>query len=502
MELQPQVIFSKAGASIDTTTIMESTETLNDPVKAVVLSSSLLTERIFLYSSFLEALKARVKADLWTTSAKNLHIDQQALSSEMTVDSFPAVKPFKQFPYTYLRRLNEYVWDYRLKPPSRMGMIKEIRDRNTRFHIRTLYAPARILAALRMEQVLEDWLEEFLLTYPRSPESKLRLESNPPDVVLSTGSFRFEEPAVAAEARKLNIPTLAFITSWDNPSTKNRMVYKYDGYLVWSEIMKQDMHHFFKESREVPVYITGAPQFDVFFQQRFYESREDFCARNLLSPDKPFILYALGSPNLFLEEASIYYLAKRVAEGELGDVQLLIRPHPLHDKGLDAGLFKQLGPRIIIQDNGQGGLSVPTRAQTEQNIHDWVNTFRHCALLVNLSSTAAIDAAIFDKPIINLDYDPEPGQSRQRLVKEINHTWTHFKPVVDSGGMLLVNDDAEMVEAVKTYLLNPGLHREERRRMAEMVCGFLDGRCGERMVDAILDFAEKEKEKKRMNELS
>lgn len=475
---------------MDTT---ETTSTEKEAARAVLLSSSLLTERIFLYSSFIDGLAGRLEAELWTTSEKNLHYQEESLSDNLTVRGFPAVKPFKQFPYTYLRRLNEYVWDYRLKPPSRMGMIKEMRDRNTRFHIRTLYVPARILAVMKVEQALEDWLEGFLLTYPRSPESKQRLEASRPDLVLSTGSFRFEEPAVAAEARKLGIPTLAFITSWDNPSTKNRMVYKYDGYLVWSEMMKQDMNHFFADSRQVPVYITGAPQFDVFFQRRFEESRESFCARYGLLPDKPIILYAMGSPNLFIEQASILYLARSVARGDLGDVQLLIRPHPLHDRGLDAALFGEFRPRVMIQDNGQGGLSVPTRAQTFQNIHDWVNTFRHCALMVNLSSTAAIDAAIFDKPVVNLDYDPEPGQSRQRLVKEINHTWTHFKPIAESGGMLLVESDEEMVEAVRAYLADPGLHREERRRMALMVCGYLDGRCGERMVDAILDFAARQR---------
>jgi hypothetical protein len=46
----------------------------------------------------------------------------------------------------------------------------------------------------------------------------------------------------------------------------------------------------------------------------------------------------------------------------------------------------------------------------------------------------------------------------------------------------------EMTEAVKTYLAHPELHREKRRWIAEYVCGYLDGRCGERMAEAILDF--------------
>ena len=53
----------------------------------------------------------------------------------------------------------------------------------------------------------------------------------------------------------------------------------------------------------------------------------------------------------------------------------------------------------------------------------------------------------------------------------------------------MVNDLDEMIIAVNTYLKRPELHRSERRRMTEMVCGQIDGRCGERMAEALLDFA-------------
>jgi CDP-glycerol glycerophosphotransferase (TagB/SpsB family) len=109
--------------------------------------------------------------------------------------------------------------------------------------------------------------------------------------------------------------------------------------------------------------------------------------------------------------------------------------------------------------------------------------------VVNLSSTTTVDAAIFDRPVVNLDFDPEPGGPNQALVKDVNHFWTHFKPVAESGGVWLVNNYDEMVTAIKTYLREPQLHQEKRRWIAEYVCGYVDGRCGERMARAVLDFA-------------
>jgi hypothetical protein len=294
---------------------------------------------------------------------------------------------------------------------------------------------------------------------------------------------------VVAVAKNLGIPTLALIPSWDNISTKNRLMFRYDGYLVWSAQAKRELHEFYPQTRNVPVYVVGAPQFDLFFQDRFKLSRAEFCAAQGLKPDLPIIVYAISSPNVFSEYHGALYLAEKVARGELGDVQMIIRPNPIHDFEEVAELIRKFSPRVIMQQTSESGLALTARTQNERQIIEWVNTFRHADVVVNLSSTVAIDAAIFDRPVVNLDYDPEPGQPKQELVKDINHCWTHFKPIAESGGVWMVNNREEMVEAVKTYLAHPELHREKRRWIAEYVCGHLDGRCADRMAHAIIDFA-------------
>ncbi len=455
--------------------------------RILLLSSSLLTERMILHSSFLPAISEKAELHLWTTSSTNIDVPMDGIR----IEPFPAILPFREFPYNYLRRLNEYVWDFRLKPPSRLSMMRNVRDQQHRKRILALKGPARALAVLRQEARTELWLEQLLLGCDRSPEGRLRLSALQPDLLVTTGTFRYEEPAIVAAARRLNIPVLAAITSWDNPSTKNRMVFGHDGYLVWSEQMKRDMHHFFPRSRGGPIYLTGAPQFDVFFQDRYQQERQSFCREQGLDPDRPIVLYAMGSPNLFREVAAIRYLGERVARGELGEVQLLVRPHPIHDDGQELQPLRELGPRVRVQTTRQSGLHVARRSQDERQIREWINTFRHAAVVVNLSSTSAIDGAIFDKPVVNLDFDPEPGQPRQQLVKDLNHQWTHFKPIAESGGMWMVENPAEMVEAVRGYLAHPEWHREKRRTIIEMVCGRVDGRSGERMAEAILDFTKR-----------
>ena len=456
--------------------------------KVLLLSSSLLTDRMMIYTKFLDVLSGSVDVKVWATSAGHPRSQAWWSNSRAVVETFPEVRPFKQYPHNYLRRLNEYVWDFRDRPPSRLSMMRHIRDKTQSLHVRALKLPARALALMKAEKPLEDRLEKLLLSYPRSLEAVERLTASLPDVLLTTGPFQFEQPGVVAAAKNLGIRTLALIPSWDNPSTKSRMVLKYDGYIVWSEQTKRDLHQFYPDTRRVPTYVVGAPQFDIFFQERFLQSRAVFCHTQGLRCELPIILFAVGSPNVVQERYGALDLAAHVAEGRLGDVQLIVRPHPIHDNANMAALFGKFGPRVSLQRTAEAGAALTARSQDERQIVEWVNTFRHADVVVNLSSTVAIDAAIFDRPVVNLDYDPEPGQPRQALVKEVNHLWTHFKPVAESGGVWLTGSAEETLEAVKTYLAHPELHREKRRWIAEYVCGYLDGRCGERMAEAIIDF--------------
>jgi hypothetical protein len=483
------MIDSRAEAAAVSANNKSFSESENDLPTVLFLSSSLLDDRKLLYTKCLGVLSETAKVKVWATSARTPKYRAFWETAPATVEGFPEVFPFKEFPYNYLRRLNEFAWDFKLRPPSRLSIMTHVRQKKQKAHIRALKLPARVIALVGAERRLENWLSEWLPGYNRSLDAYRRLKSDPPSVLIATGPNRFEEPALVAAAKTLGIPTLALIHSWDNVSTKNRMVFKYDGYMVWSEQMKSELAHFYPESREKPVYIVGAAQFDVFFQERFRQTREEFCALQKLDPRKPFIVYALGSPNLIREHYGAIYMAEQVTKGELGDVQLLVRPHPQFCNGTEAETLRNFGANVVVQQTGESGTAIPDRFQEEHQIREWVNTFRHADVVVNLSSTVAIDAAIFDRPVVNLDFDPEPEKPNQKLVKDINHLWTHFKPIAESGGVWLVNDPREMVEAVKAYLKNPSLHRAERRWIAEYVCGFLDGQCGERMAAAINDFA-------------
>lgn len=463
-------------------------ENRNRP-KILLVTSSLLVDRVFIYTNLIKSLEKFGEVIIWSASRGNDQNSSVWSNTSAQVEKLPAIGSFKEIPHNYLRRLNEFAWDFRFQIPSRMSMMRHVRNKKMPFSVRALKLPARILAMCHAEQIFEDKLEKILVNYPRSVEAEERLREMQPAAVVVTGAFQFEQPAIYAAAKKLGIPTLAYIPSWDNLTTKNRLVFKYDGYIVWSEQIKKELHEFYPATENLPVYVVGAPQFDIFFQTNFHQSREEFCRQQNLRPELPIIVYAVGSPNFLQEHHGAIDLAKRVVRGELGNVQMLVRPHPIHDNAELTESFKEFAPLVRLQQTINAGKAVSIRSQDEDQIREWINTFRHADVVVNLSSTVTIDAAIFDKPVVNLDFDPQPGQADQQLIKEINHEWDHFKPVAESGGVMLVNNFEEVAEAVKNYLTNPHLHSAERKWMTNYVCGYLDGRCGERFAEAIADFS-------------
>lgn len=455
--------------------------------RILFLSSILLMDRVLRYTSCLDAISARgFETTIMTTSGTH----EASLKSNGTLP-FPAVKPYRMFPYNYLRRFNDFLWDAQNPSPSRESAGRLYRHAGLSSRMRLIKRTAELTAPLLSADLIERGLEKLLLTASRSPEGSAWLRENRPRLVLATGPHRFNDEAIVAEARRLGLPVAAFITSWDNLSTKNRMVFTYDGFIVWSEQMKDELHQYYPYSREKPVFVVGAPQFDLFFQERFRQSRMEFCRRNELDPGKPIIVYGLGSPNFSPGEwYAVDHLAKQISSGKLGDAQLIVRPHPLFDNGRLREQLKTYYPLVVVQQTSNPELAVTARFQDAEQIGDWVNTFRHADVVVNFSSTITVDAAIFDRPVVNLDFDPSPGSPRQQLYREVNHVWTHFKPLAESGGIWLVNNLDEMSDAVRTYLAQPELHREQRRWIAEYVCGFQDGQSGERMAEAIIELAQ------------
>ena len=288
---------------------------------------------------------------------------------------------------------------------------------------------------------------------------------------------------VLQAAQRLGIPTAAFIFSWDNLTSQGRIIPPYDYYLVWNSALRDRLLHMYRNVRPDRVFVTGTPQFDAHFRVGTYWSREEFCARVGANPARPIVVYTTGMANHVPGEPRIVQgIADMLRSmAEFGPPQLLVRVYP---KG-PTGCFEELKrpyPDIIFPE-------VPwERAWLTPKIEDTAlltNTLRHAAVGINVASTISLELCMFDKPIINVAYNP-PGVNIEPLDYRRAYDFDHYRPVVESGAVTLARSEAEMLGLLRRGLRSPGEHSVNRRRLlSEMFDGTLDGHSGTRVAHVL-----------------
>lgn len=450
--------------------------------RPVVLSSALLTDRMILWSSFTHSRQAS-GIRVCTFSSEVLRDEWEQHPSQ--ADAYPATRPVGGL-ISRARQVNQAAWERRVDLPSRRSFDSQ-RATPPKRQARAIRRVGRAVDWMHLTRPFDHLLAKGLEHQRTDPGGHEQLMSMRPSLVVTTVPFWGDEANLVAAARRARVPTAALITSWDNITTKRHMSGRHDAFFTWTTEMTDQLRLHYPWSSRCFTAEVGAPQFDVFWQKEFHVERGRFLQSLGLDPSRRTILYALGSPNFLDELPGAVWLADEVEAGTLGDVQMVVRPHPVHHADSLRRHFADTGSRVVVQEPGSGPTVDRRNTQLRTHVVEWVNTFRHCDVLVNLASTATIDSAINDRPVISLDFDPAPGGTQARLIADINRTWSHWSPIARSGGLLLAADRRAVVDGIRAYLANPALHRTERKAMVRHVIGEADGRSGERLAEAIAE---------------
>lgn len=308
-----------------------------------------------------------------------------------------------------------------------------------------------------------------------------------PSLVFSPAPLMPDEWVPLQVARLMGIPTALAVLSWDNLSTKARLPLPCEAYLVWSPAMRDELQSAYPEISPDRIHVVGPPQFDYYFDPKYHMDREAFLTALGGDARRSLVVYAGVTPSLMPEEHEIVtQLARDIREGKIGHrPQLLIRLHPKDDAGRYGELIKA-HPEVMIVAPGQHSRGEITRWQpNEEDIKSLVNTVSHSDVLIDVASTMTIDAALMDRPVVNVRYHFRPPETRPPWGVFIYDT-THYAPLITTGGFRMAHSPSELVEHVNRYLDDPSLDRDGRRRLAGLVCGTLDGRAGERSAETLL----------------
>lgn len=450
----------------------------------VFLSTVFISDRMLLHSETLPSLAEWGLPVVWSRASTEPHFEKH-LPAAPYFEPFPGPAGMRR-PLTLLRHLADFTWDHRLRSVSRDSFWRLRKRGDASFADRVLRQMARPLAAMGLAPALDRAVRRYAVSSARADAIEAELKRLRPKAMVLMVPWGAGQILMGAIAQRLGIKTYALITSWDNLSTKGRMGLRHDGYFVWSEQMGAELLAVEPEIDPSAVHNVGSLQYDRYVSQAMWMERGEFWPRYGVDPARRVVLYCLGSPRLIDEKHAVEAFAKATREDpEMAGVQIVVRPHPaFHFDG-----FRELediaaaDDRVVIQNQNKHWSDVPY--QSVDGLKEWVNSIRHADVVVNLSSTIAVDACMYDRPVVNLNFDPAPNQANRELVAAINTEWAHFAPVARSGGLAMADDVGEMVAATKRYLANPALDAEGRRQVVEWVCGSTDGRAGVRMAEQL-----------------
>lgn len=321
-----------------------------------------------------------------------------------------------------------------------------------------------------VERAMERWFFSARRHVPARVLETMRRECS--GVVLSNVQPASAVPFLTA-ARRLRLPVVAHVASWDHTVGKGVISPYCDLYVVQNRVMEDDLrrYHGIDPAR---VRVTGWPQTDLFHRRR---PRTDYDAlvRALgLDPRRPLVLVAGNTPsNAPYEDVFVERLVAWWKNEARPRFQLLFRPHPRDSRWRER----------FAAASGEKGVAVQEASFTD--LDDLATLLGHVDAVVCNAGTILLDALVGDRPAVCVLYDEgaPPGESWAAK----NVVGKHYEELASSGAFYRAERFEDIVSGVQRALASPDELAGQRRRVVEQVVGEVDGSAGKRVVDAALE---------------
>ena len=312
-----------------------------------------------------------------------------------------------------------------------------------------------------------------------------------PDVIFSSNQGPLFILAPILAAQQLGIPTATFIFSWDNLSSKGRILAPFDHFLLWSDQMRRELHRFYPSVQRERTHVIGTPQFDPYADKSLLWSRAEFSRRIGADPARKIICYSGGDEET--SKADPYHvraLMELIRSGKIeGRPQVLLRPAPIDRGSRYEGVRRDFLELIYAQPewihhesafDGFYGLM-----PSSEDVRFLCNLTHHADLNVNFASTMTLDFAIHDKPVINVVFEVTTPPLFGTSMWEFVRGFEHYDPVVELGAARFAHTVDQLAEHVNAYLADPSLDREGRRQFVELEVGAPIGESSNRIVQVL-----------------
>ncbi|MFK5957861.1 MAG: hypothetical protein QM495_03210 [Lutibacter sp.] len=338
--------------------------------------------------------------------------------------------------------------------PNKSSLIKKIFYRIV--EIVGKYVSEKYKRILKFEDLYDNSLSK------KCGSQKSLLKSINPDVIFSTHQRAINAVPLISAARQMGIVTVGAIFSWDN-LPKARLTIRTNKYVVWSKYMKEELNLYYPEIKNNSIIITGTPQFEFYYNNKFILDKKVFYNKYKLDLSKKIICFS-GDDELTSPFDSNYLgdLASEIQKEKL-NIQILLRRAPVDVSGRFQSIISKY-PDIIKEapplwnfDKGNTS-NWEIIYPTYDDIELLVSTVSYCDAVINVGSTMAHDFAMFNKPAIYLNYNTI--NSKKWNIETI-YQFQHFKSMEGLNPVLWVNSNKEIILVLNSLYENLNLDNND-----------------------------------------
>jgi len=366
------------------------------------------------------------------------------------------------------------------------------RHRSPSFEIRVeevLSDRADVLERLKHRDTHFDAEYQALLRHtPFHPDLlDLCLRHRPDFVVLPSGIMDAMAPDVLQLAHNLKIPTLLLIVGWDNVSSKPSLFFKPTIMGVWGE---QSVHHAVQVQNmpQERIEIIGAPHYDI-FRHESTVSREALRQSWGVRPDQSVVLF--GGSSRGLDETEVLQEIERAIEtGDLPDMHILYRPHPLRGGRRNEQSFLDqtwqhvtMDPAMVevYRERHQPAGRTPNPLYELTYLRD---IYRAVDAVITPMSTILLEAMLNGLPVLSIAFaagnNPWNADASARLL--------HLRDMFEIPEVLICRDRGLLLSHIRQLVANisdPDLRDSLRRRAAYFVTLPTDSTYSQRVVGLV-----------------
>lgn len=367
------------------------------------------------------------------------------------------------------------------KKPASGSWRTRLGDRAARFIGSLASSPARIKMLDRWHQSVVDQMpavDTWQTLFERIRPAVLFCSHQRPPIIL---------PPVLA-ARRCGIPTATFIFSWDNMTSKGRIAAPFDHYLVWSDLMRDELLRYYPDVGPDRIHVVGTPQFDPYADAALHWSKEEFFARINADVSRPLICFSGNHVDSSPEDQEqVRILMGFIRSGRIaGRPQVVLRPAPVDDGRRFDGVRRDFPELIYVHPGWSSELPGWDHVlPPADDVQFLANLVRHSDLNINFGSTMSLDFAVNGKPVINSAFDVASPPVFGMPAYDFCMQFDHYRAVEQTGASRFARTTDQLADFVNLYLHDPESDREGRQRLVDLeVSGPLGSSTG-RIIQAL-----------------